>query len=148
MVVPAELLPKYADEIIGIELASWRLNLDGGFVPVAQDVVVSNRSSIIRAFVFDARGRQCIDIWELLEDVGMHVIDTTREESVYLQACNCVCLGSRRIIYYDLCPRVNDLLRRHDVETHLVPGSELVKGRGGPRCMTRPVYECSTRTPR
>jgi len=70
----------------------------------------------------------------------MRIIDVTREESVFSQACNCVCLGDRKVICYDLCDRVLNELRRLDIEVSAVAGSELVKGRGGPRCMTRPIY--------
>jgi arginine deiminase len=77
----------------------------------------------------------------MVKDMGIRIIDVTKEESVYSQACNCICLGSRKIIYYDLCMRVYEKMREHDIEVHLVQGSELVKGRGGPRCMTRPIYK-------
>jgi N-dimethylarginine dimethylaminohydrolase len=134
------LIPTFADAIIGIELASWRMNLDGGLLPVAADVVISDTSSILGAVWLDHQGQQVLDIFSWLRDLGMRVIDTTPEESVYAQSCNCVCVGHRTLIYYDLCPRVSDLLRQHDITVHIVSGSELVKGRGGPRCMTRPIY--------
>ena len=70
----------------------------------------------------------------------MRVIEVTREESVHQQACNAVCLGDRRLICYDLCPRAVRLLKDNAVDACCIPGSELVKGRGGPRCMTRPLY--------
>jgi arginine deiminase len=70
----------------------------------------------------------------------MRIIDVTPDESVYAQACDCVGLGGRKVICYDLCDRVYQLMLRNELEVHRTPGSELVKGRGGPRCMTRPVY--------
>lgn len=76
----------------------------------------------------------------MLNDLGMQVIDTTPEESVYAQSCNCLCLGERRIVCYDLCPRVIGLIERSGICVYTVPGAELIKGRGGPRCMTRPIY--------
>jgi N-dimethylarginine dimethylaminohydrolase len=136
----AALIPEHLDEVIGVELAPWRLNLDGGLLPIAEDVVVADVSCILGGVSLDATGRRSLDVLGMLRDIGMHLIETTREESIYSQSCNAVCLGNRRAVYYDLCERVNGLLRRHDVETILVPGSELVKGRGGPRCMTRPIY--------
>ncbi|NED06907.1 hypothetical protein G3I55_35265 [Streptomyces sp. SID6648] len=36
------LVPYLADEIFAIELAPWRMNLDGGLLPVADDVVVAH----------------------------------------------------------------------------------------------------------
>ncbi|NES65481.1 MAG: hypothetical protein F6K24_09570, partial [Okeania sp. SIO2D1] len=34
-----------------------------------------------------------------------------------------------------------NLLRQHNVNVIRVQGKELVKGIGGPRCMTRPIYK-------
>ena len=135
------LIPEHIDEIIGIELAGWRLNLDGGFLPIAEDVVVSDTSSIVGGRLFDTHGEREFDIFGMIKDLGMRIINVTRDESIYCQACNCICLGGRRIIYYDLSKRVYDILLQHDIEVYLTPGSELVKGRGGPRCMTRPIYK-------
>jgi N-dimethylarginine dimethylaminohydrolase len=136
----ASLLPEYADELIAIRLAPWRMNLDGGFVPVADDVVVSDMQSVLGAQLIGSGSRTCVDIWEMLRDLKMHVIDTTPRESVYAQSCNCLCLGEREIVCYDLAPRVAALLDQHGIRSHRIPGTELIKGRGGPRCMTRPIY--------
>jgi len=134
------LIPDYADEIIALQLAPWRMNLDGGLLPVAEDVLITESESILGGMLLNGRERQRIDVLEMMRDLGMFIVETTRDESVYAQSCNCVCLGDRKIIYFDLCDRVHQLLVRHDIETLRVPGSELVKGRGGPRCMTRPIY--------
>ena len=136
-----ELLPRYADELIALHLAPWRMNLDGGFVPVADDVIVADTSSILAAELVEARGRLTLNLWEMLDELGIRVLDTTPEESVYAQSCNCLCLGDRGIICYDLCPRVIALLEQSEIRVHPVPGAELIKGRGGPRCMTRPIYQ-------
>lgn len=135
------LIPQYADEIIAVELAPWRMNLDGGFVPVADDLIVAETGSILGSTLFNAETQEKFDIVGMVKDMGIRIIDVTKEESVYSQACNCICLGSRKIIYYDLCRRVYEKMREQNIEVHLVRGSELVKGRGGPRCMTRPIYK-------
>jgi N-dimethylarginine dimethylaminohydrolase len=145
--VQESLIPAHLDEVIAIRLADWRMHLDGGFLPVAEDLVLSNIESIVETELLDGAGARPIDLWELLGRLGIGVIEVMREESLYLQACNAVCLGDRRLICYDLCPRVLRLLEDHAVETYPIPGSELVKGRGGPRCMTRPLYAASARMP-
>ena len=88
------LVPAHLDEVIAIELADWRMNLDGGFLPVAGDVVLTERESILRAEVMDKRGEHERDLWAMLDGMGMHVIGVTREESIHRQACNAVCLGT------------------------------------------------------
>lgn len=139
-VLQEKLIPDHADEIIGIELADYRMNLDGGFLPLSADLIVSCPGSIRSAVLLTKNSHHAIDLFSMLADLGTQVVETTKEESIRFQACNSLCLGGNTIIYYDLCPRVRGLLQQHGIDVRCIPGVELVKGRGGPRCMTRPVY--------
>lgn len=135
-----ELIPRDIDEIIGVELAPWRINLDGGLVPVAEDVVIAHPDSVLSTVRLDAHESEPIDLFDLLHDIGIHVIAVTQEESLYRQACNCLCLGNRRLICYDMTTGAIERLTAAGIEVLATPGSELVKGTGGPRCMSRPLY--------
>lgn len=134
------LAPWALDELIGVRLAEWRMNLDGALVPVAHDTVVAHPRSIETAFVRDRTGQRAVDVLGLLHGLGMAVIEVTQDEAMAMQACNILCLGARRVICYDLCGRVLDALLERNIDARPIPGSELIKGTGGPRCMTRPVY--------
>jgi N-dimethylarginine dimethylaminohydrolase len=135
-----QLAPWALDEIVGVQLPDWRMNLDGVLVPVAHDTVIAHPGSIESAFRRDEEGERPVDVLHLLRGLGMEVIEVSREESMEMQACNCLCLGDRRIVSYDLCERTIGALRARDIELTPIPGSELIKGTGGPRCMTRPIY--------
>jgi N-dimethylarginine dimethylaminohydrolase len=132
-------MPRHIDEIIGIELASWRLNLDGVLVPVAPRAFVTHRGSICRAVRITGSGRDSVDVVEMLRETGMAVIEPTAEESKR-EACNNLCVGEGRVVSYDLTPRVHAQFEAAGIEVARVPGHELIKGTGGPRCMSRPVY--------
>ena len=42
-------------------------------------------------------------------------------------------------VTYDRNYVSNQLLREHGIKVIEIPGSELVRGRGGPRCMSQPL---------
>lgn len=134
------LVPEYVDEIIGLKLAPWRINLDGGFLPVCKGVALIEPTSFDQAIVLSRGRRREYPFTDLLKAFGCRLIEVSRDESTFAQACNAICLGDRQIVYYDLAERVAEALRREGLEPILVPGRELVKGRGGPRCMSRPIY--------
>ena len=134
------LHPWALDEIIGIQIVPERMNLDGLLVPVSDDTVIVDRSSIVRSFVVDVNGERPVDVLALLSERGLEPLEVTRPEATALQACNCCCLGGRRVIAYDLCRRVAEELLAREIEVRTISGRELIKGTGGPRCMTRPLY--------
>ena len=134
------LIPDIVDEILGLPLGPWRMNLDGGFLPIAPELALIEPESFDRVILLDGRQRRAHSFLDLLRSRDVRLVEVTRDESIYAQACNAVCVGDGRIVYYDLAPRVVKALRAEGIEPTLVPGRELVKGRGGPRCMSRPVY--------
>jgi len=137
----SELVPKgIIDGVIGIKLAQWRINLDCGMVPVAEDVIVAETDSLLGGILLDSSETK-IDPIGFFKDLGFNFIEVTKEESVYKLGCNCFCVGERTIVAYDLPERVHRLLEQHDVKAIKIKGKELVKGTGGPRCMTRPIYQ-------
>jgi len=135
------LIPGALDELIGVELVAERMNLDGALVPVADDTVLVEPTSILRSWLIDEQAQTPVEVVRLLAGSGVEAIEVTRAEATTMQACNCVCLGDRTLVMYDLCERVTSELRARGIDVLTIPGTELIKGTGGPRCMTRPIYD-------
>jgi N-dimethylarginine dimethylaminohydrolase len=130
----------WVDEVIGVKLAAWRLNVDGCFFPVSDDTVVAHLESVEGGVHWTAEGPRPIDPATHFRNLGFEIVEAAREESYGQQACNFVCLGGKRLVAYKMTERINDALRERGFDVIGVDGSELVKGNGGPHCMTRPVY--------
>jgi N-dimethylarginine dimethylaminohydrolase len=106
------------------------MNLDGVLVPVTDDTVVVERSSIARSVLVDGRGERPLDVLALLRAIGIDSLEVMREEATTMQACNCVCLGGGRVVAYDLSDHVAAALRARKIDVRTVPGRELI-GRPG-----------------
>jgi N-dimethylarginine dimethylaminohydrolase len=129
------------DEIIGFRLAEWRLNIDGCFFPVSNQIIVSNLESILEGILLGRDYTRMINPIEYFKALGFVVVEATREESYLLQACNFVCLDRGKLAAYNMTERINNILRDKGLEVIGIEGDQLVKGNGGPHCMTRPVYK-------
>lgn len=58
-------------------------------------------------------------------------------------AANTLAIEPNHIICYDRNVITNELFKSHGVTYFSMPSSELSRGRGGPHCMTMPLYRKS-----
>ncbi|MDQ6607676.1 MAG: arginine deiminase [Actinomycetota bacterium] len=65
-------------------------------------------------------------------------LDTARREQ-WDDGNNVLALSPGVVVAYERNAAINARLRDHGVEVITIPGSELARGRGGPRCMTCPI---------
>lgn len=72
---------------------------------------------------------------------GMDVIASQREQ--WNDASNTLCVAPGKVIVYDRNSVTNAILRDHGITTVEIPGAELGRGRGGPRCMSMPLLRGS-----
>ena len=53
---------------------------------------------------------------------------------------NTLAISPGEVVVYSRNYVTNKILREHGIKTHVIPSSELSRGRGGPRCMSMPLY--------
>jgi arginine deiminase len=74
---------------------------------------------------------------DLIETGGGDLLTAEREQ--WNDGTNTLAIAPGTVITYRRNRVSNDLLRRRGIEVVEIPGSELVRGRGGPRCMSMPL---------
>ena len=68
---------------------------------------------------------------------GGDTISADREQ--WSDGSNTVALGPGEVIAYERNDITNEALRKNGINVHIIPSSELSRGRGGPRCMCMPL---------
>ncbi|WP_257841823.1 arginine deiminase family protein, partial [Oenococcus oeni] len=53
---------------------------------------------------------------------------------------NTLAIAPGSVVTYDRNYVSNEALRKHGIQVSEVPSSEISRGRGGPRCMSMPIY--------
>lgn len=69
---------------------------------------------------------------------GEDPVAAAREQ--WNDGANTLAIAPGELIVYDRNPVTNALLEEAGIKLHKIQGSELVRGRGGPRCMSMPIY--------
>ncbi len=75
---------------------------------------------------------------ELIPVGGDDPIATAREH--WNMGSNSLTISPGNVITYDRNDVTNNLLVKSGVKVNTIPGSELARGRGGPRCMSMPIH--------
>jgi len=69
---------------------------------------------------------------------GEDMVAAEREQ--WNDASNTLCVRPGTVIVYDRNTVTNQILTDHGIRIIEIPGSELGRGRGGPRCMSMPLF--------
>ncbi|WP_026893703.1 arginine deiminase [Clostridiisalibacter paucivorans] len=78
-----------------------------------------------------------LDKITLIPCAGGNKIDAPREQ--WNDGSNTLAIAPGEVVVYERNYVTNELLKDHGIKTHLMPSSELSRGRGGPRCMSMPL---------
>ncbi len=75
---------------------------------------------------------------ELIPCGGGDRIAAEREQ--WNDGSNTLCIAPGKIVVYERNDVTNKVLRDKGLDLIIVPSAELSRGRGGPRCMSMPIY--------
>jgi arginine deiminase len=78
-----------------------------------------------------------LDNVELIKCGGSSRVDAAREQ--WNDGSNTLSIAPGEVIVYSRNYVTNQLLEDRGIKTHVIPSSELSRGRGGPRCMSMPL---------
>lgn len=79
-----------------------------------------------------------LDNVSLIRCAGGNRVDAPREQ--WNDGSNTLAISPGEVVVYDRNYITNRILEENGVKTHTMPSSELSRGRGGPRCMSMPLY--------
>ena len=129
------------DEIVFIMMPEGVVHIDGYFLPVDRDLVIANPEYLNRyPCVIHRKGSKprYTYFMDYLKQKKMDIIAITHEEGCKC-AANYIQVGPRKLVGYEGNRRVEKEIRKRGGEVITFPGSELIKGKGGPHCMTCPL---------
>lgn len=75
---------------------------------------------------------------DFINSGGDNPVTAAREQ--WNDSTNTLAIAPGVVITYNRNEVSNDILRKHGIQVIEIEGSELVRGRGGPRCMSMPIY--------
>ena len=100
-----------------------------------KDDIKITHSRQLRETLANALG---VDNVEFIPTGNGDVIDGAREQ--WNDGSNTLCIRPGVVVTYDRNYVSNQLLRDKGIKVIEIKGSELVRGRGGPRCMSQPLF--------
>jgi len=126
-------------DVVAFMISPERINLDGVLMPLSPSLVLADMSAFHNtAILYRKSGKTCIDVRKYLRERGFRLLEISRLEG-FMLSTNLLHLGGNKLVAYGHNQRTNNQLERMGFTVLRIPGDELVKGSGGPRCMTNVI---------
>lgn len=126
-------------EIVALRISHERINLDGVLMPLSPSLVLADMSALDSTAILYRKGvKTSINFREYAQKRGFDLLEISRSEG-FMLSTNLVHLGRNKVVAYEHNHKTNDQLERMGFTVLRLPGDELVKGSGGPRCMTNVI---------
>ena len=122
----ARILEPLGYTVVGVELPSKNLHLDMAFNIVAPGVAVCATEQLPEFFL------------RMLRKRGFELVDVP-SDGVFKHHCNIQCLGDGRVLTFAGNTAVNKKLAALGLEVFTPEITQILKGGGGPHCMTFPL---------
>lgn len=133
-------LEKNLTRVIAVPLFPWNIHLDGALMIIDEDLALGHLDSLRKPATMFQKGQppKKISLLTWLRRKEIEVIEVDAHER-FMKGTNVVCLAPRKCIMYKWIDETAKKLREHGVDVLEVEGTELLRGGGGPHCMTAPI---------
>jgi arginine deiminase len=126
--------------LLAVPLPSSVIHLDGTIMVIDRDLAVVHKQSLrSTASLFEnGRLKRRLKLVQFLKASGIGLVEVTDYER-QRRATNVIAVAPRKAIGYTGNARVKRTLAENGVDFIEIEGAELIRGYGGPRCMTLPI---------
>jgi N-dimethylarginine dimethylaminohydrolase len=126
--------------VIMVPLSPWNVHLDGALMIIDRGLALGHLNSLRKpATVLERQlPPRRVDLAKWLKEQQTEVIQVDAYER-FMRGTNVLCLAPRKCVIYRWLTGVSKKLEDHGVDVLEIEGTELLRGGGGPHCMTAPI---------